>query len=448
MTLDLPKVEPVIAAGLVEGAESVSFRLSSEFEDGSGSRFPSGDYRVECREGVLQLTGAHSAASRELIFQPKDEAEACFSLEATIGVDFHWQQKEQQSFSGGLRFKLVDGDRFTVINDIPLEAYLTSVICSEMDASSPLELIKAHSVVSRSWLLAQRKEPAFKTDDGTHILEHEGELIRWYDHEAHRDFVVCADDHCQRYHGVDRIKSPNAFQAVQETRGQVLMYEGKLCDARYGKCCGGVTEAFDVAWADEEVPYLVPLWDGPDEKAPPLPDLVHDDALLEFLRNPPDVFCNCADEKILSAVLTPHDRETRDFFRWKVRLCAVEATDLLKKKLGVDLGRILALEPLERGRSGRLKRLRFVGEKGSLVIGKELEIRRALSESHLYSSAFVIDVEGPVDRPDGFVLEGSGWGHGVGLCQIGAAVMAWRDTRHDAILSHYYPGTSMERIYE
>jgi peptidoglycan hydrolase-like amidase len=445
--LDLPKVEPVIAVGLVEDSESVSFRLSGEFEDGSGASFPSGDYCVECREGVLRLTGAHSAESRELVLQPEDEAEARFSLEATIGIDFHWQQKEQQSFSGGLRFKLTSDDRLTVINDVPLEAYLTSVICSEMDASSPLELIKAHSVVSRSWLLAQRKEPASKTNDGAHTIEREGERIRWYDREAHRDFVVCADDHCQRYHGVGRIKSADALQAVRETRGQVLTYDGKLCDARYGKCCGGVTEAFDVAWADEEVPYLVPLWDGPGEIAR-LPDLVHDDALREFIRNPPDVFCNCNDEQILGAILTPHDRETRDFFRWKVRLSASEVADLLRNKLGADLGRILALEPVERGRSGRLKLLRWVGEKRSLVIGKELEIRRALSESHLYSSAFVVDVEGPADRPDGFVLKGAGWGHGVGLCQIGAAVMAWRDTRYEAILSHYYPGSSMERLYE
>jgi peptidoglycan hydrolase-like amidase len=447
MKPDLPTNEPVIAVGLVEGAKAVSFHLSGEFKDGAGARFPEGDYKAESHEGVLRFTGAGSVESRELVLEPTDEAAAHFSLEATIGIDFHWQQVERQAFSGGLRFKLAGEDRLNVINDVPLEAYLISVICSEMDASSPLELIKAHSVVSRSWLLAQREKRPTDGSGGAHSQESDGEIIRWYDHEAHRDFVVCADDHCQRYHGLGRIKSPNALRAVAETRGRVLTFDEMLCDTRYGKCCGGVTEAFGVAWQDEDVPYLVPLWDGSDERAP-LPNLTHDQALRDYLRHPPDVYCHCTDDRILSAILTPHDRKTRDFFRWKVQLSAAETGDLLRDKLGIDLGRILALEPVERGRSGRLKRLRWVGEKGSLVIGKELEIRRALSDSHLYSSAFVVDIEGPAEWPDAFVLEGAGWGHGVGLCQIGAAVMAWQGTGYAEILSHYYPGTSMERVYE
>ena len=442
-----PNNEPVIAVGLLQGVQGVSFSLSGEYEDGTGQCFSKGAYQVDCCKGILRCAGPHSAESKELVFRPIDKDSARFSLETTIGIDFHWQQKERQTFSGGLRFLPSGHDRFTIINDVPLEAYLTSVICSEMDASSPLELIKAHCVVSRSWLLAQRKEHPPKSDDGWHSIESEGERIRWYDHEAHRGFVVCADDHCQRYHGVGRIKSSNALRAVSETRGLVLTYEGRLCDARYGKCCGGVTETFGVAWADEEVPYLIPLLDGPGEKAP-LPDLVHDDSLREYLGHPPDVYCHCTDEQILAAILTPHDRETLDFFRWRIRLSATETSDLLREKLGVDLGRVLALDPVERGLSGRLKRLRCVGERGSLVIGKELEIRRALSGSHLYSSAFVVDVEGSTDCPDAFILSGAGWGHGVGLCQIGAAVMAWRGTRYVEILSHYYPGTSMERLYE
>ena len=447
MNPDLPKNEPIISVGLLQDVEAATFRLAGGFVDRSGQSFPEGEYRVDSHEGVLRCTGPRSTESSELVLEPNDDNATRFSLETTIGIDFHWQQKERQAFSGGLRFKPSGDERFTIINDVPLEAYLTSVICSEMDASSPLELIKAHSVVSRSWLLAQRKSFTPESDEGAYSKESDGEHIRWYDHEAHRDFAVCADDHCQRYHGVGRIKSSNALQAVAETRGQVLTYSGKLCDARYGKCCGGVTEAFSVAWADDEVPYLVPVLDGPSEWAP-LPDLAHDDALREYLLEPLDVYCNCTDEQILAAILTPHDRETRDFFRWKIQLSAAETSDLLRKKLGVDLGRVLALEPVERGLSGRLKRMRWVGERGSLVIGKELEIRRALSRSHLYSSAFVVDVDGPTDCPDAFVLSGAGWGHGVGLCQIGAAVMAWQGTRYVEILSHYYPGTLMERLYE
>ncbi len=432
--------EPVIAVGLLQEAKSVAFRLVGPFADGSGERTPEGEYRVECHEGILRCSGPRSFESSELLFVPREKNVGRFALETIIGLNFHWQQTEAQTFSGGIKLIPSAGDRITVINEVALESYLTSVICSEMSAWSPGELIKAHSVVSRSWLLAQRK-------GGSSQKAANPEWIRWYDHEAHTSFDVCADDHCQRYHGIDRIHSPEAERAILETRGQVLCFAGKVCDTRYGKCCGGVTEDFRVAWSDEEVPYLIPVFDGP-AKTTPCPSFSLESDLREFMRNPPDVYCNCTDDKVLDSILTVRDRQTADFFRWKVVLSARWAGERIKEKTGMDLGRIIRLEPIERGLSGRLKRLRFIGETGSLVIGKELEIRRVLSPTHLYSSAFTVDAEGPAGRPKAFVLNGAGWGHGVGLCQIGAAVMAWRKETYENILTHYYPGTSIERIYE
>jgi SpoIID/LytB domain protein len=377
--------------------------------------------------------------SEKLTLTPQDPATGRFSLRTTIGVDFHWQQEEEQSFSGGLRFVPSDDDRLTAINDVTLETYLTSVICSEMDASSPLELAKAHSVISRSWLLAQRTGRQSRST-GT---KEAGERIRWYDYEAHQTFDVCADDHCQRYHGVGRITSGAAYRAVRETRGRVLVFESEICDARYSKCCGGITEDFRTAWSDEEVPYLVPVPDGPGGKMPH-PPLTNETAFREFLANPPTAYCNCTDDTILNTILTPHDRRTRDFFRWQVTTDAERACERVKEKSGLDLGRIVRMEPVERGLSGRLKRLRIVGESQNIVIGKELEIRRVLSPTHLYSSAFTIDLA----EPGVFILHGAGWGHGVGLCQIGAAVMAWRGKGYEDILAHYYPGTTVERYYD
>jgi stage II sporulation protein D len=408
--------EPTVAVGLVENAESVSIRLKGSYQEQDGRVVP---------PGVI------SSPPAGLILEPLNPEEDRFLVEATIGIDFHWQQKEELSFSGALRLVPGPGGKVTLINDVPLEDYITSVVCSEMRSTSPPDLVKAHAVISRSWLLAQL-EP--KAPQPTERIQ-EGEIIRWYDRQAHTGFDVCADDHCQRYQGTGRIDSPAVARAVADTRGLVLIHDGQPCDARFSKCCGGITEDFTTAWGDQPVPYLIPVFDGPDAEIPTKPP-------REFIANPPDAYCNCADDRILEQVLNPYDLETKDFFRWQVRLGAQETGDLVKKKLGVDLGFIKALEPLERGRSGRIKRLRLVGESGSLVIGKELEIRRALSESHLYSSAFVVDTEGT-----DFILNGAGWGHGVGLCQIGAAVMAFQGLEYSEILKHYYPGTGLKRVW-
>jgi SpoIID/LytB domain protein len=408
--------EPTIAVGLVENAESVSIRLKGSYQEQDGRVVP---------PGVI------SSPPAGLILKPLNPKEDRFLLKATIGIDFHWQQKEELSFSGSLRLVPQPGGKVTVINDVPLEDYITSVVCSEMRSTSPSDLVKAHAVISRSWLLAQLEPQA---PQPTEQIK-EGEIIRWYDRQVHTGFDVCADDHCQRYQGTGRIDSPVVAKAVADTRGLVLIHDGKPCDARFSKCCGGVTEDFTTAWGDESVPYLVSVVDGPQE--------IPEQSAREFITAPPNVYCRCSDKKILEQVLNPYDLETQDFFRWQVTLGAREAGDLVKGKLGVDLGRIVKLEPLERGPSGRIKRLRLTGESGSLVVGKELEIRRALSESHLYSSAFVVDKDG-----SDFILSGAGWGHGVGLCQIGAAVMAFDRIDYQRILEHYYPDSEVKQIYK
>jgi len=437
--------EPVIAVGLVERAESVTLQLLDDFITGTGIRLAPGEYRIECREGRLAVNGPPEG---ELTYAKISGIApgARFRLPVTIGIDFHWQQRRILTYCGALSVLPLPGNLVTVINEIPLEAYILSVSCSEMSADAPEEFLKAHSIISRSWLLAQLALKRGAPQPQAITPAKNGELLRWYDRQSHSDFDVCADDHCQRYQGIDMITNGRVSRAVEATRGQTLVYDGKPCDARFSKCCGGVTEDFRLAWSDIAHPYLVPLFDGPSGRLPD-PPLSDEQAARDFIAASPDVYCNCADETILGAILTNYDRTTRDFFRWRVRLTPEEIAGLLKKKLDRDLGRIIALEPIERGCSARIKRLRLRGENAAMVIGKELEIRRALSPAHLYSSAFAVDVEGPAERPAAFVLSGAGWGHGVGLCQIGAAVMACRGIGCGEILRHYYPGGSIERWY-
>ena len=336
--------------------------------------------------------------------------EAFFSLHGvTIGKEFHWQQQETQTFQGSLILRIIDGE-LHAINRIAIEDYLTSVIASEMSGTSSIELLKAHAVISRSWLLAQlNPHPS-----APHREEQKG-VIRWYDREAHTHFDVCADDHCQRYQGVHRKITAQVHEAIRATRGIVLSYEGEVCDARFSKCCGGITELYESCWDDTPHPYL------------------------SVVRDP---FCNTNDPKILSEVLNHYDQGT-DFYRWTVEYTQEELSELVRRRGGFDYGDIVDLIPIERGPSGRIIRLQIVGTKATRIIGKELEIRRTLSETHLYSSAFEVEKEG-----DTFVLHGSGWGHGVGLCQIGAAVMGAKGYKYDEILSHYYPNASLTEWYK
>ena len=406
----------IIAVGLVQSRDVIPIQLRGDYKDAAGKRYGPGS----CRFG------------EPIVLEPLDRAEASFVVEdVKIGIGFHWERNRRQGFRGGLR--IVDDDGLTLINYVDLESYVESVIASEMNADSPIELLKAHAVVSRSWLVAQvrdtRGDGAYSRRD--QVGPREWEVERWYGGESHSGFDVCADDHCQRYQGIQEALPERVRQAVNATRGQFLVFGGDVCDARFSKCCGGVTEDYSAAWADAEVGYLKSVVDGPGPA-----QRIDVDA---WIRSAPPAYCNTKDRPLLEQILPDFDLETDDFFRWKVQYARDELSDLVRGKSGIDVGPVTALEPLDRGASGRIIRLRIVGDDATLTLGKELEIRRVLSATHLFSSAFVVD-----EGDDGFTLRGAGWGHGVGLCQIGAAVMASRGAGCEAILGHYYPGAALE----
>ncbi len=409
-----------LEVGIMSGSE-IEFEIIS---DGAGRQ------KVEYSQGRISYNGA---LYDELVFEAQTEAtmfaEPSFILYGvTIGVDFHWERKVTQKFAGTLKF-IVDGGKLTAVNIVGVEDYLLSVISSEMKASAGLEFLKAHAVISRSWVMAQvehRQSHVSRTPEPScpvsEPVEGAEEYIKWFDHDDHTLFDVCADDHCQRYQGLTMAVGDTVRKAVDQTWGLVLTSEGKICDARFSKCCGGRMELFSTCWEDKDYPYLQPL--------PDTADCVEGD----------DVFCDTKDEKILSQVLNDYDLETRDFYRWRTEYSRTEVSDLVRRRSGMDFGTIRDLVPVERGPSGRLKRLKVVGDKKTMIIGKELIIRRWLSDSHLKSSAFEVHWDG-----DHLTLDGSGWGHGVGLCQIGAAVMAAKGYSFDRILLHYYQGSTLER---
>ena len=385
-----------------------------------------------------------------VLFTPSDEENDCFELkDVTIGVNFHWERKENQKFRGALSL-IVENDRVTAINVLSVEEYLLSVISSEMSATASLELLKAHAVISRSWLLAQIEKNKNIIKENMHYCachQDENELVKWYDREDHVNFDVCADDHCQRYQGITRASTQTVREAIKATWGQVLTYDGKLCDARFSKCCGGVYEEFENCWEPVHYPYLVARRDS--EHPLDFPDLTVEENAKEWILSSPQAFCNTTDAEILSQVLNNYDQETADFYRWKVEYSQEELSALIKNRSGIDYGEILDLVPVERGKSGRLVRMKIVGTKKQLTIGKELEIRRTLSPSHLYSSAFIVDKQdvNAAGVPQKFVLTGAGWGHGVGLCQIGAAVMGAKGYNYKEILLHYFIDANISTLY-
>ena len=444
--------EPVITVGILSGKE-IGFSFPKEFISSDGIAI-CGIQQAVYRKGKICW---QEKEYDELSFTPQQDTSSFFELQdVTIGINFHWDRKEVQRFKGELKI-IVEDDRLTAINIIPIEDYLTSVISSEMSATASLELLKAHAVISRSWLLnklkvANGKLKVIMHPDNTANFELStlpSQLIKWYDHEAHKNFDVCADDHCQRYQGITRTSTPQAIEAVFATRGEVLMYEGEICDARFSKCCGGAFEEFQNCWENVKHPYLIGQRDSKTETR--LPDLTKEAEADKWIRTSPAAFCNTHNKQVLSQVLNNYDQETTDFYRWRVCYSQQELSELIHKRSGIEFGKIIDLIPVERGTSGRLVRLKIVGTLRTLIIGKELEIRRTLSSSHLYSSAFVVDKEYKEDEkeiPSRFILTGSGWGHGVGLCQIGAAVMGEQGYKYKEILSHYYPGSAIEQQYK
>lgn len=446
------KKEPFINVGILS-EKAINYELYGDFKT---DKYPNSfNGRFSCTlqgNKILVKRGEEKFEFDEsVVFEPVEPGSESFLIrDVVIGVKFHWERKEKQRFTGALKLA-VEGDLVTAINILPIEDYLMSVISSEMSAKCSLQLLKAHAIISRSWLLAQMEKSKllkatheeyktnFTTDD---------EIIKWYDREDHKLFDVCADDHCQRYQGITKIFTDVAKNAVEQTKGIVLASEDSICDARFSKSCGGISEGFENVWEPKKFKYLSPIVDykfSPDNYEL---DLTIETNAVKWIKGNPPAFCNNNDKKILSQILLDYDQETTDFYRWKVEYTQSEIAELIKTKSGIDFGDILDLTPIERGNSGRLIKLKITGSKKTMTIGKELEIRRTLSTSHLYSSAFIVekeDVENGV--PGKFILKGAGWGHGVGLCQIGAAVMSAKGYKFDEILLHYFKDAELKKIY-
>lgn len=406
----------------------------------NGTTIGDGIYSVQVQDNKILFEGENVD---RLAFVPAGTA-CHFTLHnVIIGVNFHWERSQKQMFEGELHF-LIEGNKVRAVNSLPVEDYLKSVIASEMSATASMEFLKAHTVISRSWLYAQLLRCNASTKS---VLEHcsNEEIIRWYARENHTTFDLCADDHCQRYQGIPSVGNDRAKEAVEATANIVLASEGKVCDARFSKCCGGMTERFSACWEDEDFSYLDAFRDNDGKQG--FVDLTNETAAREWIEGSPEAFCNTADATVLAQVLNGYDCETNDFYRWQQVYTQQELSQLVAQRSGIDFGIIHDLQPVERAASGRLVRLRIVGDKRTVVVGKELEIRRWLSSSHLYSSAFVVDKAVDENGNVKFILKGAGWGHGVGLCQIGAAMMGERGFDYKQILEHYYPGTQLVDVH-
>jgi SpoIID/LytB domain protein len=434
------KHQPNITVGIMDKQTEVSGRLDGDFR-GDGVGPLSGGFSAKVDSGMIVLfDDAHREITRSPSIRLRGHKHSSMTLfNVTIGNRFHWETTEHQTFPGDLILLRRNDETIAVINEIPLEDYLTSVISSEMSGAAPMEFLKAHAIISRSWLLAalDRKNKTNETSKSPEKITDE-DVIRWYDREEHDLFDVCADDHCQRYQGITKIVSKQAEEAVRETRGMVIAYQDKICDARYSKACGGLTENFDTAWDDKQVPYLGSISDAPVSHHP----IGTEEEASAWILSAPDAYCNTNDEHLLEKILPDFDRETKTFFRWRVEYSRSELEEILREKSGLDFGTLKEIVPLRRGPSGRISRLKIVGSKSSTVLGKELEIRRWLSRTHLYSSAFIVTIEG-----GRFIFHGAGWGHGVGLCQIGAAVMATKGFSTEKILKHYFRGVGIQKLY-
>lgn len=436
-------IQPDIHVGIVHAIE-LHFTLKGEYT-WNGLPVKGKQTATYSPDGTILWNGK---SFKELLFASSNEEDYFLLEDVIIGINFHWERKETQAFRSSLKLT-TENEKVVAINILPVEQYLVSVISSEMKATAGLQYLKAHAVISRSWVLAQmenRQHPDSITDDAAATppvtnANGEIEINRWYGRSAHTLFDVCADDHCQRYQGITRASNPTVEQAVNGTYGEVLTYDGQICDARFSKSCGGISEAYEYCWGNEPHPYLKPVRCLDDTHT--LPDLTQETEAEKWLRSSPDAFCNTHDKKLLSQILNEYDLETKNFYRWTVDLTQEKLQDLIQEKQHIEMGKIKSITPLQRGYSGRISKLRIEGEKATLVIGKELEIRRTLSDTHLLSSAFVID-----KTKDGFRLTGAGWGHGVGFCQIGGAVMTEKGYSYDRILSHYFTNASLTKLYQ
>lgn len=451
--------EPKISVGILASTQ-IDFVLNGEFSDLKGNKYSDKQSAI-FKDGKISFSGDFMD---ELMLEPNDTQCSFDLMDVVIGIEFHWERKENQRFKGALKL-IVENEKLTAINLISVEDYLTSVISSEMSATASDELLKAHAVISRSWLLSPISplNPP-KGDLKSQAISNKAEntnccsspsarlggatFIKWYERDAHTNFDVCADDHCQRYQGITRASTEAVEKAIEATWGEVLMSDGDICDARFSKSCGGISETFENCWAPEHYSYLEKVIDNNRKPEGFKLDLTIEENAQNWIRKSPEAFCNTTDAQILAQVLNNYDQETTDFYRWKVEYTQAEISELLIRKSGIDFGEIIDLIPIKRGESARLVELKIVGTKETIIFGKELEIRKWLSNSHLYSSAFVVDKSDIVNGiPQKFILIGAGWGHGVGLCQIGAAVMGEKGYNYQEILLHYFKGAELRRIY-
>ena len=436
--------EPILQVGIIDGRNRINVEFLGEFAVGDDSSVE-GDFSASVQGQSIVMADRHQKViARGDTIVCKQRKNSRFRLkEVVIGSGFHWQQNQDQVFDGDLMFLAREDGTLTAVNNISLEQYLSSVISSEMNAVAPQEFLKAHAITSRSWLIAMLDRKVNRGATAARTLEKENELIRWYDREDHDLYDVCADDHCQRYQGITGITDP-VRNAVEETRGECLLYGDRVCDARFSKCCGGLTERFETCWEDVHVPYLQSVSDSIQRYNP----ITDESDAKEWIRSSPEAYCNTADKVLLGRILPSFDQKTRDFFRWKVVYKREDLGDLLREKSGFDFGTLQHLVSVERGPSGRISKLKIEGSRKTIIVGKELEIRRWLSKTHLYSSAFVVEtVPMGAGVPERFILHGAGWGHGVGLCQIGAAVMATKGFNAGQILKHYFRGTALKKLY-
>ena len=443
--------EPNVSVCILQDSE-IQFNLNGDFS--AKGNIVSGQQSVLCVDGCISWNGV---LYQELIFQPISKINSFDIFNVRIGINFHWERKQTQTFKGSIKMIVNDG-KICVVNLIHVEDYLNSVISSEMSANAPLEFLKAHAVISRSWLLAQMdKRKKMRKNQQNYsffsFIKNDDSLIRWYGRQDHTLFDVCADDHCQRYQGICKTNNTAVQQAIQQTRGQIITYKGTICDARFSKCCGGMMEQYQACWEDIDDPYLAPVRDWlPIENDSEDVNLTVEENAKQWIENQPEAFCNTNDKRILSLVLNSYDQETDNFYRGKTEITQEKAAQLINSKTKIDFGDIIDLIPIKRGKSARVILLKIVGTKRTFTIGKELEIRRVLSDSHLLSSAFIVKkvFDECVSNiiPQKFILCGAGWGHGVGLCQIGAAVMSDKGFNYRQILDHYYPNALITNMYD
>jgi stage II sporulation protein D len=437
--------EPKIKVALLQSYNEAGINLNGRFRLPDGRKI-TGHLRIRAEKEqivLIQSSGVQIAGQKEISLAAQDGA--TFTVfDVQIGIDFHWQRSQEQSFRGDLFLSANSASSFDLINEIPLEDYIESVISSEMSAQAPLEFLKTQAITARSWLISMLERKMKRSRVSNLKQTSNNEIICWHDINDHQHFDVCADDHCQRYQGITKITSKNVGEAIRTTRGLFLVYKNKICDARYHKACGGQTEIFSTAWEDKSLSYLQSVTDHVNTHA----QIVSERDAETWLRGKPPAYCNTADKEILRQILPSFDQETLDFYRWQVIYKRQDLEEIIRKKSGIDIGELRNLIPIERGPSGRISKLKIEGSRRTMLVGKELEIRRWLSPSHLLSSAFVVSAEhtetGDVER---FIFDGGGWGHGVGLCQIGAAVMAAEGFKAPEILAHYFTKARVQKLY-